>query len=221
MTVKIATFGLILKNPKYDKENFVSAFIKNGFEKKYFKMGLMKAYHKDGTEIPTRPLTIDLSDKYQLRGNLLSIAFTGDDILVHRQFDQNTSEISYDLQEYVSELESVLQNLMDCLTFEIPEFELMLMLTASSSKNPKESFAKWENKLLMGYDNPSREPGSDRIAFPGTINNRCTTKNIMVRDGEYVVELRFESKDWKDLLEDFKNSEKIGTDMILELENED
>jgi len=209
-----------LKNPKYEKEDIASAFIKKGFEKKYFKMGLMKAYRKDGSEIPTKPLAPGISDKYQLRRTRLSIAFTGDDILVHHKFGKNNSEISYDLQEYVPELESVLEDLMDFLTFEIREFELMLMLAANGSKNPEESFAKWADKLFTAHDGSSRKHGSDRIAFPGSVNDRCTTKNILVRDGEYVIELRFESKKWKELLEDFNNSEKIGIKMILKLENE-
>ena len=220
MKVKIATLGFVLKSPKFEKELLVSNLIQKGFEKKYFKMGLMKAYRKDGTEIPTKGPSNEFIDKYQLEGKLFKIAFTGDDILVHHKFGQTTSEITYDLQEYSNELNSFLKNLMGFLTFEKTEFELILILTAKSSKNAEETLTNWANKLHVGNPAYTKNYMPDRIAYPGIVNDRCTTKNIMVRNREYVIELRFASNNWEDILGDFSDSEKIGTNIILEIENE-
>ncbi len=220
MNVKIGTFGFILKNPRFDKDQIVSELAKRRFEKKYYKLGLMKAYRMDGTEIPNKVQTSESSDRYQLSGKLFSIAFTGDDILLHHQFGQNTSEIAYDLAEYTDELRSILNTLMNFLTFDVKDFELILLLRAIGSGNPETTFAKWANKLSSSSDFVFKKLESDKIEFPREINNRCTSKIITVRDGQYAIELRFVSKYWNSLLDDFKNSEKFGTDMILELEYE-
>ena len=220
MNVKIGTFALILKNPGFEKEQLVSELTKRGFEKKYYKLGLMKAYHMDGTEIPNKAQTSDFSDQYQLSGKLFSIAFAGDDILFHHQFGQNTLEIMYNLTEYEDELRSMLNTLTSFFTFELKDCELILLLRGIGSKNSEEGFTKWVNKLRNTSNFIYEKSGSDKIEYPREINNRCTSKVIMVRDEEYAIELRFESEDQNALLNDFKNSEKIGNDIILEVENE-
>ena len=220
MKIKIGTFSFILKNPKFDKDRMVSDLVDSEFEKRYYKLGLMKAYRPDGTEIPNKAQISEYSDQYQLKGKLFSIAFAGEDVLVHHQFGQNTFEITYDLAEYVEELRVILNNLMTFLSFELKDFELMLLLRGVGSKNPEESLKKWEKKLQNTSDIIFKKSGSDKIEYPGEINNRCTTKSIMVREGEYAVELRFVSEDWSELLKDFKNSENLGIHMISDVENE-
>lgn len=220
MNVKIGTFGLILKNQRFDKDKVVSELTKRGFKKKYYKLGLMKAYRMDGTEIPNKVHPSEVSDRYQLSGKLFSVAFTGDDILFHHKFGQNTLEIAYDLAEYVHELRSILNTSLNFLTFELKDYELILLLRAIGSKKPQDYFTKWANKLALTNEIASGKSIPDKIYYPEEINNRCTTKTIRIVENEYAIELRFKSHDWMKLLDDLKNSEKIGREIILGLENE-
>lgn len=220
MNVKIATFGVILKNPKYEKDQITSEFTEKGFEKKYFKMGMMKAYRKDGSEIPNKIKISEYSDDYQLLGNLFSIAFTGNDILLHHQFGQNTLEITYKLEQYADELKSILNIMLNFVQIGLTGFELILVLRATGSKNTEEGFKKWEHELARSGNFVFRKLDSDKIEYPREINQRCTSKIVSVRDDEYIIELRFVSDDWHLLLDDFKNAEKIGEKIILEIENE-
>ncbi|NIT99669.1 MAG: hypothetical protein GWN01_01595, partial [Nitrosopumilaceae archaeon] len=66
-----------MKKPKFDKNRLVSDLVNSGFEKRYYKLGLMKAYRPDGTEIPNKEQISEYCNQYQLKGKLFSIAFVG------------------------------------------------------------------------------------------------------------------------------------------------
>ncbi|PIY88072.1 MAG: hypothetical protein COY74_10220 [Nitrosopumilales archaeon CG_4_10_14_0_8_um_filter_34_8] len=216
MDVKITTFGISLKDCDLDEEKIASKLIESRFEKKYYKVGLMRAYRPDGTEIPNTADISGFSDRYQLLGKSCSVAFLGNEILLHHKFGIFTSEISYDIKDIIGEISSVLGIINDVSTMKFCKFELILLLRGTGSKDPNKVVATWMRK--QGHIGSDTELYHGKMEYENTINPRCTEKQVMAKSGEYAINLRFQSDDLAAICNDLEQSEKIGHDIILEIE---
>lgn len=218
MKVKIATYALILKNPVFDKKQLTSELIKNGFEKKYFEIKLMKAYRMDGTEIPNKANLDAHNKKYSLLGKSCSVAFVGDEILLHHKFGISLSEITYVLDDVLNEIKSIMHTLKKFSNLGSKEFELILLLKAIGTKNPQEIIEKIMKKNQKERIVSGICPDSETSFLEG-VDKMCTKENIQVQNGEYVIELRFQSDESETLCNVLRDSEKIGRALILEIES--
>lgn len=142
MNCKTMTFAIILETPIPDKSKVKEILLSRNYTLKYYDIGLMVAYDKDGKKIENK-LESDPSsvkkhnggDMYQLKGKYCNVDFSHDSPVILYKFGEKLEQIQYNLAKNLEEIQSVIRILNQFANFDISPCELLVALSIKGKQN--------------------------------------------------------------------------------------